>query len=318
MKKLRSIFVIVLIMQVLFCFPLSAYAGQTVYFSLTAPKDTQAMTFGKDNNTIYILKVVKEKVNGELEMTSVVVQRYVNKVLKDERELWKKGSTSLPKPPSHPNGMTYYNSCLYIVAGEHRIFLLQLNADGSFGSRITCQMVDKNGNALTAKAKESVGIASVGNGTFIVRTRRVANSNTYNFGLYKFDKTNKKAIEMYTFSTSDLADSYKGGGQDIGYKKDSSGEYIFYVTSNKIEQSDGTNKCIANRVIKYKLNKNTSGHYTTPTYSKTIALNRPASSYDLFEVESVDFSSGGTMYFTGNERENTHNVDKVRYYHSDK
>lgn len=315
MKKLRSIFITALIMQVLLCFPLSANAAQAVHFNLEEPKDTQAMTFGKDDNTIYVLKVVKQKIEGKMEMTSIVIQLYVNKQLKDQRELWKKGSTSLQNPPSHPNGMTYYNSCLYIVAGEHRIFLLQLNADGTFGSRITCQMVDNNNNALTARDKESVGIASVGDGSFIVRTRRTKDSKTYNFGLYKFNKEKKRAREVYTFSTSDLADSYKTGGQDIGYKKDSSGEYIFYVTSNKIEQSDGTSKCYANKVIKYKLNKNASGQYTTPTYSKTIDLNRPDSSYDLFEMESVDFASGGRMYFAGNERQNGNNVDKVRYYY---
>ena len=44
-------------------------------------------------------------------------------------------------------------------------------------------------------------------------------------------------------------------------------------------------------------------------------LDRPSTDYSFYEVESVDFSSGGRMYFTGNEKINERDADKVRYYY---
>ena len=132
--------------------------------------------------------------------------------------------------------------------------------------------------------------------------------------MYKFNKTEKVAREDHIFSTSDIADSYDAR-QDIGYKKDSNGEYVFLVTSKKVVQSDGSKTCHSNRVVKYKLIKSTGGKYTGLTYTKTINLDRPSASYSLFEMEGVDFASSGRMYFAGNERESGGSVDKVRYYY---
>ncbi len=298
MEKLRVILAAMVTAQILFGFSLTADAAQEVHFSIEKSGNTQGMTFGKSEKIIYVLKSSD---------SGTVIQLFVDKILKQEYFVWKPGYEIAQ--PQHPNGITYYDSYLYVVAGENRIFLVKLNEDGTMNSRITCKMIDNNRNTLN---KDAVGIASVGNGSFIVRTR--TSGGKYNFGLYKFNKTEKVAREDHTFYTSDKADSYDDG-QDIGYKKDSSGEYVFFVTSKKIEQSDGTMTCYSNRVIKYKLNKNASGKYVGLTYSKTINLDRPSSSYELFEMQSVDFASSGRMYFAGNERENGKSTDKVRYYY---
>lgn len=276
---------------------LNVDAAQLTYFNIENPGNTQAMTFGENDNRIYILKSSDK---------GTVIQFFLNRKLEQEYYVWKPGYQIAQ--PSHPNGLTYYNSYLYVVAGENRIFLVKLNSDGTMKNRITCKMIDNNRNELN---KDAVSIASVGNGGFIVRTR--SSGGNYNFGLYKFNKTEKVAREDHIFSTADKANAYEAG-QDIGYKKDSTGEYIFLVTSRKIIKNDGSVICIENRVIKYKLKKNASGKYTGITYSKTINLNRPSLEYDLYEMQSVDFVTSGRMYFVGNERLNGNNSDKVRYY----
>lgn len=298
MKKIRFIIAVILILNILLYFPFTAEAAQAVYFDIEKSGNTQGMTFGENDNRIYVLKTSE---------SATVIQLFVNKQLKQQYYLWKEGF-NIAKP-DHPNGITYYNSYLYVVACENRIFLVKLNSDGTMDHRITCKMIDNNRSTLN---KDAVGIASAGNGNFIVRTRN--SGGNYSFGLYKFNKTEKVAREEHIFSTSDIADSYDAR-QDIGYKKDSNGEYVFLVTSKKVVQSDGSKTCHSNRVVKYKLIKSTGGKYTGLTYTKTINLDRPSASYSLFEMEGVDFASSGRMYFAGNERESGGSVDKVRYYY---
>lgn len=292
--KIKKMFIvtIMILTQIIFVPKINTDAAQTVYFNIEKPGNTQGITFGKDNTIIYVLKA-----SGN----NLTIQLYYNKQLKEEYLL--SGSEN-----THPNGIAYYNSYLYVATGENKIILIKLNENGSFNNSIICQMVDNDYQTLN---KQAFSIASVGEGSFIVRTK--TEGGKYNFGLYKFNKTQKIAREAYTFSISNVSEGYNTG-QDIGYKSDSTGEYIFLVTSNKVKDMGNVATCLENRVVKYKLQKNNSGIYTGLSFSKVIDLNSPSSEYDLYEIESVTFSSSGRMYFTGNERANGNNVDKVRFY----
>ena len=297
-KIIIKIVSMTLVFSMLVC--LKGHAAQKICFEMKNPSNTQGMALGKTSKQVYILRTKESKNNPEED--SVSVRFYENGKLKQEYYVWK--PTYKLEKPEHPNGLSYYNSYIYMVAGDNRIFLLHLNEDGTIESRLTCVIKYNNNKILKNKV---YGIAHIENGSFLVREK--LEDGTKQYGVYKFNKQEKKAREDHVFKILDNANGYNTG-QDIGIKIDDERKHVFVVTSNKIDK-----QCVKNRVLKYRLKQNESKKYVGAIYEKTIDLDRPSTDYSFYEVESVDFSSGGRMYFTGNEKNNERDADKVRYYY---
>lgn len=311
MKKrfIAGVMSMVLVLGMLFSGEGVVYAKGKTYFNIKQGKlgdlNTQAMTFGKNDHYIYILGTAGGK---------PIIRVYKDKKIYGA-PYYILGKKTNPSKEMHPNGITYYNSSLYVAMGTGIIYIISLKDNGTCNKTITCKMV---GNDRKSSVNYSAyGIAYLNGNNFVVREKKNnTESKIIRYGVYKFNKKDKIAREDHLLNfKKDKKDSGYATGQDIGIKNDKSGDYLFLATSNKKENKKGNKYIYDNRIVKYEITEDNN-----IKYEKIIDSNRPNSKYTAYEVESMDFDKNGKMYYATNEKykpnkkKEARDNDKVRVY----